>query len=79
MGDLVLVEWDDAWGAAAGSWLDGDAIPEAKPVLNRTVGWLRHRNNDGLLLVGTYGNSGLVGDVTFIPHGMVRNVEVVQR
>jgi hypothetical protein len=71
--DLVLVEWQDAFDAAAG-WHDQDNYKE-KEVLIKSVGYYwATPNMDGYMVLAATRGIGQVSQVTHIPLGMIKSV-----
>lgn len=73
IGDLCLVEWDDAM--MEGGWKTHRDImeDESATASARTVGWLFARNERFLTLVQSV-SDGIAGNLIHIPVGMIRQV-----
>lgn len=74
---LVVVEWDDAW--SGGNWTSpGEAIESHKPERCWTVGKVVIENDEGIMLAQTFG-VGDLGNLWFIPNGMIRSVTSLKK
>jgi hypothetical protein len=76
---LVIVEWGDAWSAAA--WAHQDDIDNTDcPVTS--VGWLIKKDKNGVYLAGTIEGKDLegpnLGNRKFVPAGMIKKIREVR-
>ena len=75
--DMVLVEWQDAFDAAAG-WHDQDNYRE-KECLIKTLGYYWTGTVlDGYIVLAATRGIGQVSQVTHIPLGMVKSITKVE-
>lgn len=71
---LVVVDWDDAWGDPAEPISIKDAAHTSKPMLISTIGWLLYDGEEGVQIASEYCDDDTFRGRSFIPRGMVRNV-----
>jgi len=70
--ELVIVEWNDAWGDEEPVSLDSvDAVH--KPLVVRTIGWLLKSDDAGVSLANECYDNSYRGR-SFIPKAMIKSV-----
>ena len=76
---LVVVEWADAWGKS--QWTHTEELDEdsyGAAIRCRTVGWVKHFTEHGVLLTATVSEHGGSPLMQFIPKGMIIKYQVIQ-
>lgn len=75
-GDVVAVEWNDAWGRTG--WLKPEDVIGSSPFSVRTVSMYLGRNKGGdVILAASVDRQGLVNDVNGIPHKMITKIRKI--
>ena len=75
--ELIIVIWDDT-AALDGTWHDSDEALELLPGTMHSVGWVLARTNKHITITSSAEFSGdLVGDVSCIPLGCIREIQQV--
>jgi hypothetical protein len=72
----VTVEWVDAYSPTS-VWVNPAEIPDGIPpkAIMTATGYLVKQHNDGIWLSMLHSpNDGAVGQIFFIPNGMVKNI-----
>ena len=76
--DLVLVTWYDAHSETG--WFEPqEALDKHNPMTCWNVGWVVKKDKDGITLSPSVASDGGLGDVMFIPRGMIRQVTVIRK
>lgn len=71
---LYIVTWNDAWGGSA--WREKSAI-EHSPLKVVSVGFLNKQDKTGISLFSRTDENEIVGNISFIPKGMIVKVQTV--
>tara|TARA_Y100000588_G_C13884609_1_gene766031 strand:- start:65 stop:553 length:489 start_codon:yes stop_codon:yes gene_type:complete len=66
----VLIEWLDTT-SIQDAWCSEEEASELKPAIIRTVGTVIHANDDFVIISGSVGTEGELGDVNCIPCGCI--------
>jgi hypothetical protein len=74
---LVEVTWGDAWTSNSG-WKDAKELPEHRPLICKTVGYLIKKDKHGVMLAGTYTEGDGYNAIQFRPMGMVQSIRVLK-
>ena len=75
---LVLIQWVDITGAD-GPWSDLEEAKELKPALMTSIGQVVVDREDSIVIAGTWGSEGELGNLNCIPKSAVRGwVEVTE-
>lgn len=69
---LIEVTWGDAWGT--NRWYDETSMPDAKPVMCVSVGFLIKESKAGLTMAATKADNGDYTGVSFRPRGMIKKI-----
>ena len=72
---VVVVEWNDAHGAATTDYEPGN-LPH-QPLIMSTFGLLLKHDEVGATISGEMSEDGSYRGVTFVPAGMIRGIRVV--
>jgi len=81
-GDLVLVEWLDAYSPPASRWMDAEESDETfeEELLIRTVGWIYRLDDAYILLVSSKADDDHVYQGHFgIPRGCIKKVRLLRK
>lgn len=67
---LVHIEWGDAW--TSGPWQDDNfASREQRAHVVNSIGWVVQANDHGVTIASRIAEDGALGNVMFIPTGMI--------
>ncbi len=72
-GDLVIVEWLDAW--SSGGWGDRDDLD---PIPVTTVGFFYKKNKLGVMIMSRQATGGQPGLPSFIPTKMIKKIRTIK-
>lgn len=74
---FARVEWLDAWKDAVNDGHIETAAEENKPIVCITIGWVLHSGPDGIQLANEYSPNGTFRGRSFIPTGMVKDIQIL--